>query len=336
MRHDERGNRKLIGVALCASLLTFNLSAQAQQPKKVPQIGYLSALDPASESARSESIRLALRERGYIEGQNIAIEYRYAEGKLERTPELAAELVRLKVDIIVAAGGDRVIRPAKNATKTIPIVMTGGGNDPVEAGFIENLARPGGNVTGLTNLTVDLGGKRLELLKEAVPKLARVAVLYDPAISASVREVKEVLPVAARALGLTIQPWEVRAADDIATVFAAISKQRPDGLYVSAGPQMRTNEKQIVGFALKSQLPSMCAQRQVVDAGGFMYYGADSVDSYRRVAYYVDRILKGAKPADLPVEQPTKFELVFNLKTAKQIGLTIPQSVLYRADKVIK
>ena len=149
MRHDERGNRKLIGVALCASLLTFNLSAQAQQPKKVPQIGYLSALDPASESARSESIRLALRERGYVEGQNIAIEYRYAEGKLERTPELAAELVRLKVDIIVAAGGDRVIRPAKNATKTIPIVMTGGGNDPVEAGFIENLARPGGNVTGL-------------------------------------------------------------------------------------------------------------------------------------------------------------------------------------------
>ena len=248
MRHDERGNRKLIGVALCASLLTFNLSAQAQQPKKVPQIGYLSALDPASESARSESIRLALRERGYVEGQNIAIEYRYAEGKLERTPELAAELVRLKVDIIVAAGGDRVIHPAKNATKTISIVMTGGGNDPVEAGFIENLARPGGNVTGLTNLTVDLGGKRLELLKEAVPKLARVAVLYDPAISASVREVKEVLPVAARALGLTIQPWEVRAADDIATVFAAISKQRPDGLYVSAGPQMRTNEKQIVGF----------------------------------------------------------------------------------------
>jgi len=201
MRRKGKGNRKLIGVALCASLLTFNLSAQAQQPKKVPQIGYLSALDPASESARSESIRLALRERGYVEGQNIAIEYRYAEGKLERTPELAAELVRLKVDIIVAAGGDRVIRPAKNATKTIPIVMTGGGNDPVEAGFIENLARPGGNVTGLTNLTVDLGGKRLELLKEAVPKLARVAVLYDPAISASVREVKEVLPVAARALG---------------------------------------------------------------------------------------------------------------------------------------
>ena len=314
----------------------LSFSAQAQQPKKVPRIGYLSALDPASESARSEAIRLALRERGYTEGQNVTIEYRYAEGKLERTPELAAELVRLKVDIIVAAGGDRVIRPAKNATKTIPIVMTGGGNDPVGAGFIENLARPGGNVTGLTNLTIDLGGKRLELLKEAVPKVTRVAVLYDPAITASVREVKEVLPVVARVLRLTIQPWEVRAADDIATVFAAISKQRPDGLYVSAGPQMRTNEKQIVGFALKSRLPSMCAQRQVVNAGGLMSYGADAADNYRRVAYFVDRILKGAKPAELPVEQPTKFELVINLKTANQIGVNIPQSILYRADKVIR
>jgi len=328
--------KKITVLTLCAMLFALCLPVWAQQPTKVARIGYLSTLNPASESFRSEAIRLALRERGYIEGQNIAIEYRYAEGKLERTPELAAELVRLKVDIIVAAGGDSVIRPAKNATKTIPIVMAGGGIDPVKAGLIESLARPGGNVTGLTALSTELGGKRLELLKEAVPKLARVAVLYDPAITASVREVKEVLPVVARVLRLTIQPWEVRAADDIATVFAAISKQRPDGLYVSAGPQMRTNEKQIVGFALKSRLPSMCAQRQVVDAGGLMSYGADLMDSYRRVAYYVDRILKGAKPAELPVEQPTKFELVINLKTAKQIGLTIPQSVLYRADRVIK
>src|SRR5262245_47132996 len=183
--------------------------AEAQQPGKIPRIGYLSALDPAGESARSEAIRLALRERGYIEGQNIAIEYRYAEGKLERTPELAAELVRLKVDVIVAAGGDSVIRPAKNATKTIPIVMAGGGIDPVKAGLIESLARPGGNVTGLTALSTELGGKRLELLKEAVPKLARVAVLYDSAIAANIHEVKEVLPVEARALGLTIQPWGV-------------------------------------------------------------------------------------------------------------------------------
>ena len=194
--------------------------------------------DPATESARSEAIRLALRELGYIEGQNIAIEYRYAEGKIDRAPELAAELVRLKVDIIVVAGGDGTIRAAKNATKTIPIVMMGTGADPVEAGLVESLARPGGNVTGITILTRELGGKRLELLKEAVPKVARVAVLYDPAAPGSVREVKEVLPAAARALGLTIQPWEVRAADDFDRVFAAMGKQRPDGLYVAAGPLM--------------------------------------------------------------------------------------------------
>ena len=201
--------RKITFLTLCAMLFALCFSASAQQPKKVPLIGYLSASDPATESARAETIRLALRELGYIEGQNIAIEYRYAEGKLDRLPELAAELVRLKVDIIVVAGG-RTIRAAKNATKTIPIVMVGPGVDPVEAGLVESLARPGGNVTGITNLTRELGGKRLELLKEAVPKLARVAVLYDPANPATVLEVKEVLPVAARALGLTIQPWEVR------------------------------------------------------------------------------------------------------------------------------
>ena len=223
-------------ILVAVVLLALGVIAEAQQPKKVPRIGYLSAVDPASESTRAEAIRLALRELGYIEGQNIAIEYRYAEGKRDRLPELAAELVRLKVDIIVVAGGDTPIRAAKNATKTIPIVMVGAGTDPVEAGLVESLARPGGNVTGLTNLTRELGGKRLELLKEAVPKLARVAVLYDPAIPASVLEVKEVLPVAARALGLTIQPWEVRAADGFEKVFAALNKQRPDGLYVLGGP----------------------------------------------------------------------------------------------------
>ena len=199
----------------------------------------------------SEAIRLALRELGYIEGQNIAIEYRYAEGKRDRFPELAAELVRLKVDIIVAAGGDNMIRAAKNATKTIPIVMVGAGSDPVEVGLVESLARPGGNVTGITNLSRELGGKRLELLKEAVPKIARVAVLYDPANPANVSEVKEVLPVAARALGLTIQSWEVRAADDFERVFAAISKQRPDGLYVLGGTLMSANQKRIVGLCVK-------------------------------------------------------------------------------------
>ena len=310
--------------------------AQAQQPKKVPRIGYLSPTDPARESARAEAIRLALRERGYIEGQDIAIEYRYAEGKPDRFPELAAELVRLRVDIIVVAGGNRIILAAKNATKTIPIVMVGAGVDPVEAGFIGSLARPGGNVTGLAMLTTELGGKRLELLKEAVPKLARVAVIYDPTIPAQVLDVKEVLPVAARALRLTLQPWEVRAADDLDRVFAAMGKQRPDGLSVAAGRLMADTQKRTIGFALKSRLPSMYTNREAVDAGGLMYYGADIADIYRRVAYYVDRILKGAKPADLPVEQPTKFELVINLKTAKQIGVTIPQSMLYRADKVIK
>ena len=329
-------HKKIIRLALCALLFALSFPARAQQPKKVPRIGYLSAGDPASESTRAEGIRLALRERGYIEGQNIATEYRYAEGKLDRFPELAAELVRLKVDIIVAAGGDRLIRAAKNATKTIPIVMTGGGSDPVEAGLVESLAHPGGNVTGITNLARELGGKRLELLKEAVPKLARVAVLYDPAGPAVVLEVKEVLPVAARALGLTLQPWEVRAADDFEKVFAALNKQRPDGLYVLAGPLMGANEKRIVGFALKSRLPSMYSNRESVDAGGLMYYGADKAESYRRVAYYVDRILKGAKPADLPVEQPTKVEFAINLQTAKKIGLTIPPEVLARANKLIK
>ncbi len=318
-------------------LLALPVPVWAQQPKKIPRIGYISGGDTASESDRAEGVRLALRERGYIEGQNIASEYRYAEGKLDRLPELAAELVRLKVDIIVVAGGTGVIRATKHATKTIPIVMFDGGANPVEDGLVESLAHPGGNVTGLTNLSLELGGKRLELLKEAVPKLARVAVFYDPTTPAGVIDVKEVLPVAARALKLTIQPWEVRSADDFEKVFAALNKQRPDGLYVpAAGALLRTNEKRIVGFALKSRLPSMYGRRESVDAGGLMYYGADQAESYRRVAYFVDRILKGTKPADLPVEQPMRFEFVINLKTAKQIGVNIDPNVMARATKLIK
>ncbi|HEY6364373.1 MAG TPA: ABC transporter substrate-binding protein [Candidatus Binatia bacterium] len=329
--------RKLGSFALCAMLFALCQSAEAQQQKKVPRIGYLSNTDPATESIRAEPIRLALRELGYIEGQNIAIEYRYAEGKVDRAPELAAELVRLNVDIIVVAGGPRWIQAAKNATKTIPIVMEGLSADPVERDLVESLARPGGNVTGFTSLSRELGGKRLELLKEAVPKLARVAVLYDPAIAGSVREVKEDLPVSARALGLTVRSWEVRGADGFEKVFAALNKERPDGLYVPAGgPLMRANRKRIVSFTLKSRLPSVYGLRESVDAGGLMHYGADLSDSYRRVAYFVDRILKGTKPADLPVEQPTKFEFVINLKTAKQIGLIIPPEVLARATKLIK
>src|SRR6266540_3082338 len=280
-------------LCLLMTVLLITGLAQAQQPKKVSRLGYLSNADAATDSARAEGIRLALRELGYIEGQNIAIEYRYAEGRPDRAPEHAAELVRQKVDIIVVAVGDPWIRAAKNATKTIPIVMVGVGSDPVRAGFVESLARPGGNVTGFTALARELGGKRLELLKEAVPKLARVAVLYDPADPPSLHEVKELLPADAHALKLTIEPWEIRAVDDFEKVFAALNKQRPDGLYaLTAGGVMRPNRKRIAGFALKSRLPSVYGDRDTVDAGGLMSYSADLTDSYRRVAIYVDKILK--------------------------------------------
>ena len=317
-------------------LLALCFRAEAQQPKKVHRIGYLSTTDPSRDSNRSEAIGLGLRELGYIEGQNIAFEYRYAEGKADRYPELAAELVRLKVDVIVVGGGAGLIQAARNATKTIPIVMMSATADPVKAGLVESLARPGGNVTGFSNLSRELGGKRLELLKEAVPKVARVAVLYDPASPTILLEVNEDLPVAARALKLAIQSWEVRNVDGFEKVFAALNKEIPNGLYVPAGALMSNNQKRIADFALKRRLPSVFPRREFVEAGGLMSYNADLADSYRRVAYFVDKILKGAKPADLPVEQPTKFELVINLKTAEQIGVTIPQSLLYRADKVIR
>jgi len=316
--------------------LTTASLAHAQQPKKVPRIAYLSPSDAITESTRFEGIRLALRKLGYIEGQNIASEYRYTEGKLDRLPELAAELVRLKVDIILAAGGIGTVGAAKNATKTIPIVMLGSPSDPVEQGLVESLARPGGNVTGLANLSRELGGKRLELFKEAVPKVVRVAVFYDPAVRDNVVDVKEVLPVAARALKLTLQSWEVRSTDDLDKVFAAMGKRRPDGLYVPSGPVMRLNAKRIVGFALKSRLPSMYISSEFVDAGGLMSYGRDVAESYERVAAFVDKIIKGRKPAELPVEQPMRFELVVNLKTAKQIGVTVDPNLLARAQKIIR
>jgi putative tryptophan/tyrosine transport system substrate-binding protein len=325
----------IIQLTLSAVLLTLSFPAEAQQPKKVTRIGYLSSLSPSSESTRSEAIRLALRELGYMERQNIAIEYRYGEGKPNRASELAAELVRLNVDIVVVTGGSPWIRAAKNATKTIPIVMANSVVDPVEAGLIESIARPGGNLTGLTLLSRELGGKRLELLKEAVPIVARVALLYEPGNPFDVPEVKEV-EAAARALRLTIQPWEVRGADDFDKVFSAMAKQRPDGLYVATGAIIRDSAKRIAGFALKSRLPSVYPYSEAVDAGGLMSYSADLANSYRRVAYYVDKILKGAKPSDLPVEQPRKFELVINLKTAKQIGVTIPADLVVRAEKVIR
>ena len=329
---------KWLGFSIIAFVLVVaGAVAHAQQPKKIPRIGYLSPLDPTRESNRAEVVGLALRELGYIDGQNIAMEYRYAEGKRDRFPELAAELVRLKVEVIVAAGGEPLIRSAMNATKTIPIVMTGSGPDPVEANLIESLARPGGNVTGLTYLSTELGGKRLELLKDAVPKVKHIAVLYDPATPGTAREVKADLPVAARALGVMVRSWEVRDAVGLEKVFAALRKERPDALYVPlTGALMRANGKRIASFALKSRLPSLYGEKGPVDAGGLMYYGADLVDIYRRVAIYVDKLLKGAKAADLPVEQPKKFEFIINLKAAKQIGLMIPPNVLARADRVIR
>jgi putative ABC transport system substrate-binding protein len=288
---------------LVAMLFALCVSAEAQQVKKIFRIGYLSGTDPATDSPRSEAIRRGLRELGYMEGQNIAFVYRYAEGKRDRAAELAADLVRLKVDLIVAAGGDPWIRAVANATKTIPIVLEGQGSDPVKAGFAESLAR--------------------------------VAVLYDPTTVGATNELKKDLPVAARALGLTMRAWEVGAADDFDKVFAALNNQRPDGLYVSvAGPLIRPNVKRIANLALKSRLPSLHTSGVGVDAGGLMSYAADEVERYRRVAYYIDRILKGTKPADLPVEQPTKFQFVINVKTAKQIGLTIPPDLLARATKI--
>ena len=308
---------------------------EAQQSKKIPRIGYLAAPDAATESARAEGIRLALRERGYIDGQTIAVEYRYTDGNEARAPQLTTELVRLNVELIVVAGGDGWVRAAKNITKSIPIVMVGSGTDPIASGLIASLARPGGNVTGLTNLITELAGKRLELLKEVLPKVNRVAMIYDPDRSSNVLELTEV-QTAGRGLGLTIQSRKVRTADEFEQAFSASTKDRTEAVYVAQGPLMNSQRKRIVGLALKSRLPSVYVRKDFVDAGGLMSYGADFVDSYRRVAYYVDRILKGAKPADLPVEQPTKFEFVVNLKTAKQIGLTIPPNVLARADRVIK
>ena len=326
---------KFLLLVLGAMLFVLCSSASGQQPGKVGRIGYLSPLDIARESVRLQPIRLALRDLGYIEGQNITFETRYADGKLDYAPELAAELVRLKVDIIVAVGTDRIVHAAQSATKTIPIIMLGG-SDPVKAGFVKSLAQPGGNITGISLLTRELGGKRLQLFKEAVPGITRVASLYDAAVPQSVFEVKEVIPAAARALGLSVRSWEIPNADGLEKVLSALTKERPDGVYVPIGPVMRSNVKRITGFALENRLPSMYSRPEFVDAGCLISYDADTGDSYRRVAYYVDKILKGTNPSALPIEQPTKFEHVINLKTAKQIGLTIPPNVLARADRVIR
>ena len=313
-------------------LLAVAVIAEAQQPTKVPRIGHLSIF---GASARIEAFRQGLRELGYVEGKNINFEFRSADGKLERLPNLAAELVRLKVDIIVTAGAPSA-RAAKGATVTIPIVMMQVG-DPVGSGFVASLARPGGNITGLSALAPELSGKRLELLKEIVPKLSRVAVFGTSASPDNAQSLREV-EIAAKALDVKLQYLDVvLGSKDIETAFRAATKARAEAvLMMVAGSIVGAHQTQIFELAAKSRLPVIYTARQVVEFGGLMNYGVNIEDLDRRAATYVDKILKGAKPADLPVEQPTKFELVINLKAAKQIGLTIAPNVLARADKVIK
>jgi len=325
--------KKIITFVLGTMLLAISFLAEAQQPKKLPRIGFLGAVSPSTISDRVEAFRQGLRELGYVDGKNIVIEYRWAEGKLGRLPVLAAELVRLKVDIIVSAG-PQPTRAAKEATVTIPIVM-GFDNDPVGSGFVASLARPGGNVTGLSTLAPEISGKQLELLKEIVPKLSRVAVLgnsTDPGNPQVVGETER----AAVALGVQHLYLDVRAPEDIEPAFRAASKGRADAILALPSFLLTSQRKQLLDLAVKSRLPAIYDRREFVEDGGLMTYSVSSTDLFRRAATYVDKILKGTKPADLPVEQPMKFEFIINLKAAKQIGLTIPPNVLVRADKVIK
>ena len=329
-------NRKIFCLALCALLFALGVSAQAQQPAKVPRIGYLTNESLSALSARTEAFRQGLRELGYLEGKNIVIEWRDAEGKLDRLNELAVELVRLRVDVIVTAGG-LATRSAKEATMTIPIVMTQE-RDPVSSGFIASLARPGGNITGLSRLAPELSGKQLELLKEIIPRLFRVAVLGSLTQSSRTRtQTLKEIEVAAGALGVKLQYLDVQSLKDIEAAFRAARKSQADAvLWLVSGPIGGTHRPRIGELAVQSRLPAIYEQAEYVEAGGLMSYGVSFTDLDRRAATYVDKILKGAKPADLPVEQPKKFEFVINLKAAKQIGLTIPPNVLARADKVIK
>ena len=323
-----------ISFALTALFYALCLPVWAQQPKKVPRIGYLNATAPSNISARIEPFRQGLRELGYVEGKNIIIEYRFAEGKFDRLPALAAELVRLKVDVIVT-GAATSTRAAKEATATIPIVMAQD-SDPVANGFVSSLARPGGNVTGLSTLAPELNGKRLELLKEVIPKLSRVAVFGTSTSGGHAQSLKEV-DLAAKAFGVKLQYLDVLGPKDIETAFRAASKGRAEAvLMIVAGPVASGHRTEISQLAVKNRLPVIYANQATVEAGGLMAYGVNNLDLDRRAATYVDKILKGARPADLPVEQPTKFEFIINLKAAKQIGLTIPPNVLARADKVIK
>ncbi len=322
--------KKIIGFAVCTWLFALCLAAAAQQQAKVARIGIL--FYGSRNQPHLKTFQQGLHDLGYVEGKNIAFEYRYAEEKPDRLSELAADLVRLQVDVIVTTTSQGA-QAAQRATRTTPIVMTTG--DPIGSGLAASLARPGGNVTGLTVLLTDLSGKRLELLKEAFPKMTRVAVVWDPDDPAAVTAFKET-QAAARFFPLQLNSFEVRSVGEIDNAFADMPKARVQTLLVILSPLTTLHSKRIVSLALKHRLPGMYATRQFVEESGLMAYGPSIGDLYRRAATYVDKIPKGAKPADLPVEQPTKFEFFINLKTAKQIGVTIPQSVLYRADRVIK
>ena len=324
--------RESVVVAVC--ILAAPLAGEAQPAGRVYRIGYLSAQSPSAEAAHLDAFRQALRDLGYVEGRNIGIEYRFAEGKLDRLAGFASELVRLNVDVMIT-GGTPGTRAALQATRTIPLVITVVG-DPIEAGLVASLARPGGNVTGLTQMAPQLSGKRLELLKEALPKVSRVAVFVDAALRAqqlpeSLREAQ----MAAESLGLKLQPLEVRGPNDFDGAFRAATSQGAGALMTLPGPVVDFHRQRVVDLAAKNRLPAIYPTSEFVEVGGLMSYGPDRADLTRRAATYVDKLLKGAKPAELPVEQPTKFELVINRKTAKALGLTIPPSLLLRADQVI-
>jgi putative ABC transport system substrate-binding protein len=320
-------------ILVAVILLAVWESAEAQQPAKVPRIGFLIASSPSAIAPRMDAFREGLRELGYVEGKNIVIEPRYANGKSDHLPALAAELVGLKVDVIVSSG-PTATRPAKGATSTIPIVMTFD-DDPVGSGFVASLARPGGNITGLSTLSPELSGKQLELLKEIVPKLSRVTVIGTSARQGTAQALKE-MELAAGALKVKLQFLDVQNPKDIELAFRAASKGRADALLVLQSPVFNSHRAEIAELAIKHRLPATYPRREFVEDGGLMSYGVNFLDLDRRAAAYVDKILKGTKPADLPVEQPKKFDFIINLKAAKQIGLTIPPNVLARADKVIK
>jgi putative tryptophan/tyrosine transport system substrate-binding protein len=322
-------------LALCAILFAIHVSAEAQQPAKIPRVGWVSGSgDSNTPGPQVEAFRQGLRDVGYIEGKNMVVEYRYAEGKMERIAGLVAELVKLQVDVLVSPNGP-VVLAAKQATKTIPIVMVVV-LDPVATGIVDSLARPGGNIAGVSTLNRELSGKRLELLKEAVPRISRVGVLWDanaPGPKSGFKEYEN----AARDLKIQLQSLEVRGPNpDLEVAFQAAVKERVNAVITIRTAVLNRYPKRIADLAIKNRLPSMYEQSQYVEAGGLMSYSTNDAESFKRAAVYVDKILKGTKPADLPVEQPMKFELVINLKTAKQIGLTIPPNLLARADKVIR